>query len=59
MLNDELSDLVLFAAVADARSFTRAAAKLGISITLTGATPRRRSLRFWKNCGPTLINKGS
>src|SRR5258705_13957691 len=29
MLNDELSDLAIFAAVADARSFTRAAAKLG------------------------------
>jgi len=28
MLNDELSDLANFAAVADARSFTRAAAKL-------------------------------
>jgi DNA-binding transcriptional LysR family regulator len=31
MLNDELSDLANFAAVADARSFTRAAAKLGKS----------------------------
>jgi DNA-binding transcriptional LysR family regulator len=28
MLNDDLSDLANFAAVADARSFTRAAAKL-------------------------------
>src|SRR5258705_7286958 len=28
-----------------------------ISITLTGATPPRRSLRFWRNCGPTLIYK--
>ena len=31
MLNDELSDLAIFAAVADARSFTRAAVKLGKS----------------------------
>ena len=30
MLYDELSDLAIFAAVADARSFTRAAAKVGI-----------------------------
>jgi hypothetical protein len=28
-----------------------------ISTTLTGATPPRRSLRFWRNYGPTLINK--
>jgi DNA-binding transcriptional LysR family regulator len=27
------------------------------SITLTGATPPRRSLRFWRNYGPTLIYK--
>ena len=31
MLNDELSDLAIFTAVADARSFTRAAAKVGKS----------------------------
>src|SRR6202034_1362017 len=31
MLTDELSDLAIFAAVADARSFTRAAVKLGKS----------------------------
>ena len=28
-MNDEPTDLAIFAAVADARSFTRAAAKLG------------------------------
>jgi hypothetical protein len=28
-----------------------------ISITLTGATPPRGSLRFWRNYGPTLIYK--
>ena len=28
-----------------------------ISITLTGATPPRRSLRFWRNYAPTLIYK--
>src|SRR5580693_7909921 len=28
-----------------------------ISITLTGDTPPQRSLRFWKNYGPTLIYK--
>src|SRR5580658_4898271 len=28
-----------------------------ISIILTGATPPRRSLRFWRNYGPTLICK--
>src|SRR6266436_5400253 len=28
-----------------------------ISITLIGATPPRRSLRFWRNYGPTLIHK--
>jgi hypothetical protein len=28
-----------------------------ISITLTGATPPRRSLRFWRNYGSTLTYK--
>jgi hypothetical protein len=28
-----------------------------ISISPTGATPPRRSLRFWRNYGPTLICK--
>jgi DNA-binding transcriptional LysR family regulator len=31
MLNDELNDFAIFTAVADASSFTRAAAKLGKS----------------------------
>src|SRR5260370_36006816 len=28
-----------------------------ISITLTGATPPRRSLRFWRSYGPTLTSE--
>jgi DNA-binding transcriptional LysR family regulator len=41
MLNDELSDLAIFAAVADARSFTRAAARLGKSQSaLSQSVPR-------------------
>src|SRR5580700_3857597 len=41
MLNDELSDLANFAAVADARSFTRAAAKLGKSQSALSQSVRR------------------
>jgi DNA-binding transcriptional LysR family regulator len=41
MLNDELSDLAIFAAVADARSFTRAAAKLGKSQSALSQSVRR------------------
>jgi hypothetical protein len=41
MLSDELSDLVIFAAVADARSFTRAAAKLGKSQSALSQSVRR------------------
>src|SRR6267142_1061491 len=46
MLNDELSDLVLFAAVADARSFTRAAAKLGKSQSALSQSVRRLEERL-------------
>ena len=43
MLNEELGDLAIFAAVADARSFTRAAAKLGKSQSApTSRSPVRR-----------------
>lgn len=41
MLNDELSDLAVFAAVAEARSFTRAAARLGRSQSALSQTVRR------------------
>jgi len=41
MLNDELSDLASFAAVAHARSFTRAAAKLGKSQSALSQSVRR------------------
>jgi hypothetical protein len=33
------------------------AGAVGSAFTLTGATPPRRSLRFWRNYGPTLIYK--
>src|SRR5882672_8040282 len=41
MLNDELSDLAIFTAVADARSFTRAAVKLGKSQSALSQSVRR------------------
>lgn len=41
MLTDELSDLAIFAAVADASSFTRAAAKLGKSQSALSQSVRR------------------
>ena len=41
MVNDELSDLAIFAAVADARSFTRAAAKVGKSQSALSQSVRR------------------
>jgi hypothetical protein len=50
MLNDELSDLANFAAVADARSFTRAAVKLGKSQSARrglDGNPRRRFDITW------------
>jgi DNA-binding transcriptional LysR family regulator len=46
MLNDELSDLAIFAAVADARSFTRAAAKLGKSQSALSQSVRRLEERL-------------
>jgi hypothetical protein len=46
MLNDELSDLAIFAVVADARSFTRAAAKLGKSQSALSQSVRRLEERL-------------
>jgi DNA-binding transcriptional LysR family regulator len=46
MLNDELSDLAIFAAVADARSFTRAAAKVGKSQSALSQAVRRLEERL-------------
>src|SRR5882762_6458412 len=46
MLNDELSDLAIFAAVADARSFTRAAARLGKSQSALSQSVRRLEERL-------------
>jgi DNA-binding transcriptional LysR family regulator len=46
MLNDELSDLAIFAAVADARSFTRAAVKLGKSQSALSQSVRRLEERL-------------
>jgi DNA-binding transcriptional LysR family regulator len=46
MLSDELSDLAIFAAVADARSFTRAAAKLGKSQSALSQSVRRLEERL-------------
>ena len=46
MLNDELSDLAIFAAVADARSFTRASAKLGKSQSALSQSVRRLEARL-------------
>jgi lactoylglutathione lyase len=46
MLSDELSDLAIFAAVADARSFTRAAAKLGKSQSALSQSVRRLGERL-------------
>src|SRR6202035_857595 len=46
MLNDELSDLAIFAAVTDARSFTRAAAKLGKSQSALSQSVRRLEERL-------------
>src|SRR6266478_6644756 len=46
MLNDELSDLAIFAAVADARSFTGAAVKLGKSQSALSQSVRRLEARL-------------
>jgi DNA-binding transcriptional LysR family regulator len=46
MLNDELSDLANFLAVADARSFTQAAAKLGKSQSALSQSVRRLEERL-------------
>jgi DNA-binding transcriptional LysR family regulator len=46
MLNDELSDLAIFAAVADARSFTRAAVKLAKSQSALSQSVRRLEERL-------------
>jgi hypothetical protein len=46
MLSDELSDLAIFAVVADARSFTRAAAKLGKSQSALSQSVRRLEERL-------------
>ncbi|HWS69332.1 MAG TPA: LysR family transcriptional regulator [Steroidobacteraceae bacterium] len=46
MLNDELADLAIFAAVADARSFTRAAVKLGKSQSALSQSVRRLEARL-------------
>ena len=46
MLNDELSDLAVFAAVADASSFTRAATRLGKSQSALSQSVRRLEERL-------------
>ena len=46
MLTDELADLAIFAAVAEARSFTRAAARLGRSQPALSQTVRRLEERL-------------
>ena len=46
MLNDELSDLANFAAIADARSFTWSAAKLAKSQTALSQSVRRLQERL-------------
>src|SRR5467141_4186680 len=46
MQNDELGDLANFAAVADARSFTQAAAKLGKSQSALSQSVRRLEERL-------------
>jgi DNA-binding transcriptional LysR family regulator len=46
MLNEELSDLAIFTAIADARSFTRAAAKLGKSQSALSQSVRRLEERL-------------
>src|SRR5258708_8397831 len=46
MANDELSDVAIFAAVADARSFTRAAVKLGKSQAAVSESVRRVEARL-------------
>jgi DNA-binding transcriptional LysR family regulator len=46
MLNDELGDLASFAAIADARSFTRAAVKLGKSQSALSQSVRRLEERL-------------
>ena len=46
MLNDELSDLAIFATVADAHSFTRAATKLGKSQSALSQSVRRLEERL-------------
>ncbi len=46
MLNDELADLAIFAAVADARSFTGAAVKLGKSQSALSQSVRRLEARL-------------
>jgi len=46
MLNDELGDLAIFAAVAEARSFTRAAARLGKSQSALSQSVRRLEERL-------------
>src|SRR5882672_506453 len=46
MLNDELSDLAIFAAVAEARSFTRAATRLGKSQSALSQSVRRLEERL-------------
>lgn len=46
MLTDDLADLAVFAAVAEARSFTRAAAKLGRSQSALSQTIRRLEERL-------------
>src|SRR5688572_3272598 len=49
MLRDELGDLVAFVAVAEKRSFTRAAAKLGTSQSALSHTIRRLETRLGLN----------
>jgi len=53
MKGSELSDLVAFVAVAEARSFTRAAAKLGVSQSALSFTVRRLEARL----GLRLLNR--
>src|SRR5580693_4535014 len=53
MRGSELGDLLAFVAVADERSFTRAAAKLGVSQSALSFTVRRLEARL----GLRLLNR--
>ena len=53
MKGSELGDLVAFLAVAEEQSFTRAAAKLGVSQSVVSYTVRRLETRL----GLRLLNR--